>query len=273
MSDLLAMVKETADTVRERCPLQPELAMILGTGLGQLAEHVDDATVIPYKELEHVPAPTVATHEGRLILGKLGGKNTIMMHGRFHAYEGYTLQQVTLPVRVFSELGAGTMIVSNAAGGVNPNYSKGDIAVIEDHINLMGANPLAGVVDERLGTRFPDMSEPYDRELIRRAGDLALKMGIRTQLGVYVAMLGPCLETRAEYRFLRRIGADMVGMSTVPEVIVAAQCGLKVLGLSIITDMCLPDALEPADINKIIAVASDAEPDLTRLVLRVVEEM
>ena len=273
MSDLFTMANETADAIRKVTGDTPDVAVILGTGLGELSQYVEDPVVILYKDLPHLPEPTVMSHQGRFVCGTLGGKKAIVMDGRFHRYEGYTMQQVSLPVRIFRALGAETMIVSNAAGGMNPTYLAGDIVIIDDHINLMGDNPLVGVSDERLGLRFPDMSEPYDRTLIQLAQNLALENGIRTQTGVYVAVTGPCLETRAEYRFLRGIGADVVGMSTVPEVIVAAQCGLRVLGLSIVTDMCLPDALEPAQIEKIIAVAGAAEPNLTKLVRRVIEEM
>jgi len=273
MSDLYAKVQETADAIRSRVQTNPSVAVILGTGLGQLGKHVEKAAVIPYKELPHMPLPTVMSHEGQFLLGKLGGKDAAVMEGRFHRYEGYTLEQVTFPVRVLKELGAKTLIVSNAAGGMNPNYREGDIVIIEDHINLMGDNPLIGVRDERLGPRFADMSQPYDKRLIELAQKAALELKIPARIGVYVGVTGPSLETRAEYRFLRGIGADMVGMSTVPEVIVAAQCGMRVLGLSIITDMCLPDALHPGDIMKIIANAAAAEPSLTKLALRVLEEL
>ena len=273
MKGLYATVKETADALLAAAPGKPRIAIILGTGLSRLVKHVKAAAVIPYKDLPHMPEPTVASHHGRFVIGKLSGKDVIVMDGRFHRYEGYDMRQVTLPVRVFKEVGVKTLIVSNAAGGMNPNYRAGDIVIIEDHINLMGDNPLIGVSDERLGPRFPDMSEPYDRKLIELARKVALDLRIRAQVGVYVALTGPTLETRAEYRFLRAIGADVVGMSTVPEVIVAAQAGLRVLGLSIVTDMCLPDALKPADITKIIAVANEAEPNLTSLVRRVVKEL
>jgi purine-nucleoside phosphorylase len=273
MSELLARARETADAIRKKVKVQPDVAIILGTGLGELARHVESPTIVPYKALRHMPEPTVASHHGRFLFGRLSGKDAVVMDGRFHRYEGYSLEQVALPVRVFKELGAEILIVSNAAGGMNPNYKQGDIVIIEDHINLMGDNPLVGVKDERLGSRFPDMSNAYDRKLVALAQKVALKLQVRVQVGVYVAVTGPNLETRAEYRFLRAIGADMVGMSTVPEVIVAAQCGLRVLGLSIVTDMCLPDALKPATLDEIIAVASAAEPNLTKLVLRVVQEL
>ena len=188
------------------------------------------------------------------------------MEGRFHMYEGYPLQQITLPVRVMKAMGADLLVVSNACGGLNPYFRNGDIVVIEDHINLMGDNPLIGINDDRLGPRFPDMCEPYDRKLIDKALEIARKEDIVAHKGVFVAVSGPNLETRAEYRFLRTIGADTVGMSTVPEVIVAIHCGMRVVGFSIVTDMCLPDALEPADVSKIIATANAAEPNLRTLV-------
>lgn len=273
MSDLYTRVMETAEALKSRIDIKPQVGIILGTGLGELVQYVENQQIIEYQELEHIPEPTAIAHKGRFVFGELGGKDVMVMDGRFHRYEGYTLEQVTLPVRVFKAMGAQTMIVSNACGGMNPQYELGDLMIIEDHINLMGDNPLIGRNDDRLGPRIPDMSEPYDKKLIKLAQDLALAMGIRAQTGVYVAVTGPNLETRAEYRFLRAIGADVVGMSTVPEVIVAAHAGLRVLGMSIITDMCLPDALEAADIGKIIGIANEAEPKLTRLARSVVEKL
>jgi purine-nucleoside phosphorylase len=209
-------------------------------------------------------------HRGRFLCGQLAGVPVVAMEGRFHMYEGYPLQKITLPVRVMRALGAELLVVSNACGGLNPYYREGDLMVIEDHINLMGANPLIGINDDRLGPRFPDMSAPYDRKLVDRALQVAHGAGIAAHQGVFVAVAGPNLETRAEYRFLRMIGADVVGMSTVPEVIVAVHCGLRVLGLSIVTDMCLPDALHPADVAAIIAVANATEPKLRTIVREVV---
>jgi purine-nucleoside phosphorylase len=210
-------------------------------------------------------------HEGTLILGNLGGKPVACLEGRYHCYEGYTLEEVTLPVRVLKALGVEYAIFSNAAGGLNPQFQKGDIMLIEDHINLMGVNPLVGPNDESLGPRYPDMSEPYDLRALARMEEIALESRIRTQRGVYVALTGPCLETRAEYRFLRTIGADAVGMSTVPEIIVAVHSGLKSIGISCITDICLPDALKAVEISEIIRVASEAEPKIALLVQRFVE--
>jgi len=273
MSDLYAQVQETADALRKRIRTKPGVAVILGTGLGQLGKHVENATKIPYKELPHMPLPTVMSHEGHFLAGQLGGKEAIVMEGRFHRYEGYTLEQVTFPVRVLRELGAKTLIVSNAAGGMNPNFREGDVVIIEDHINLMGDNPLIVVRDERLGPRFADMSEPYDKKLIALAQKAAMELKIPAKIGVYVGVTGPSLETRAEYRFLRTIGADVVGMSTVPENLVAVHMGMKVFGIGIVTDLCLPDALGPAKIEEIIRIANEAEPKLAKIVTRLIKEV
>ena len=266
-------VQVAARTIRDRSPRRPAAAIILGTGLGGLAKEIKAEVVIPYEEIPGFPLSTVEAHAGRLILGSLSGKPVVAMQGRFHRYEGYSLQQVTFPVRVMHALGAETLVVSNACGGMHPLWAPGDLMLIADHINLIGDNPLIGPHDERLGPRFPDMSQPYDESLRAMARKLALELGITLREGVYVAVTGPNLETRAEYRMLRAMGADVVGMSTVPEVIVAVQEGMKVLGISIITDQCLPDALEPASLEKIIAVANRAEPSLTRLVSGVVERL
>ena len=259
-------VQAAARTIRDRSPRRPAAAIILGTGLGGLAKEIKAEAVIPYEEIPGFPLSTVEAHAGRLILGSLSGKPVVAMQGRFHRYEGYSLQQVTFPVRVMHALGAETLVVSNACGGMHPLWAPGDLMLIADHINLIGDNPLIGPHDDRLGPRFPDMSQPYAESLRAMARKLALELGITLREGVYVAVTGPNLETRAEYRMLRAMGADVVGMSTVPEVIVAVQEGMKVLGISIITDQCLPDALEPASLEKIIAVANRAEPSLTRLV-------
>ena len=266
-------VQVAARTIRDRSPRRPAAAIILGTGLGGLAKEIKAEAVIPYEEIPGFPLSTVEAHAGRLILGNLSGKPVVAMQGRFHRYEGYSLQQVTFPVRVMHALGAETLVVSNACGGMHPLWAPGDLMLIADHINLIGDNPLIGPHDERLGSRFPDMSQPYDEALRAMARKLALELGITLREGVYVAVTGPNLETRAEYRMLRAMGADVVGMSTVPEVIVAVQEGMKVLGISIITDQCLPDALEPASLEKIIAVANRAEPSLTRLVAGVLERL
>lgn len=264
---------DAVKAIRAETRLAPEVAVILGTGLGGLADEMDVEQAIGYERVPGFPLSTVETHAGRLLLGRLGGQRVVAMQGRFHRYEGYSMQQITFPVRVMRALGAKTLVVSNACGGMHPLWSAGDLVLLADHINLLGDNPLVGPNDDALGPRFPDMSAPYDPALRQLARDAARDLAITLREGVYVAVTGPNLETAAEYRFLRVIGADVVGMSTVPEVIVAIHGGMRVLGISIITDMCLPDALEPADIDKIIAVAQEAEPDLTRLVTTVLERM
>lgn len=264
-------VQETAKVIRERWSGIPEVGIVLGTGLGALAREIESDVTIPYGDLPHFPRSTVASHAGQLVCGRLAGHSVMAMEGRFHLYEGYTAAQVTFPIRIMKELGCKLLLVSNAAGGLNPLHSKGDIVVIEDHINLLGANPLIGPNDDRLGPRFPDMIEPYDLALQRLALEVAREENIVAHRGVYVAVTGPNLETRAEYRFLSRIGADVVGMSTIPEVLVAVHSGLKVLGFSIVTDMCLPDALKPVSIEEIIAVANTAESRLRTIVIKVLE--
>lgn len=272
MHGLYEKVHEAAAWIRQAWPGQPHAGIILGTGLGSLVQHIDEEASLEYEAIPHFPRSTAIGHRGRLVCGQLAGLPVVAMEGRFHMYEGYPLDEITLPVRVMKVLGAKLLVVSNACGGMNPYYQCGDIMVIDDHINLMGANPLIGINDDALGPRFPDMCEPYDQRLIERALAVARREDIVAHRGVFVAVAGPNLETRAEYRFLRMIGADVVGMSTVPEVIVAVHAGLKVVGFSIVTDMCLPDALEPADVAKIIGVANAAEPKLTKLVLGVLAE-
>jgi purine-nucleoside phosphorylase len=272
-TELYDQVQEAAAAVREKWAGQPHVGIILGTGLGGLATEIETEAAIPYEDIPHFPTSTVVSHAGRLVCGKLAGKPVLAMEGRFHFYEGYSLQQITLPVRVMKALGCEVLIVSNACGGMNPQWAKGDIMVIEDHINLISDNPLIGKNDDRLGTRFPDMCWPYDRELIALTQRVALEEKICLQKGVFVAVAGPNLETRAEYRFLRAAGADVVGMSTVPEIIVGVHSGLRNLGLSVITDVCLPDALEPASLEDIIATANAAEKKLRVLVRRVVQEL
>ena len=273
MTELRDKIDAAVEAVRERSDLKPTVAIILGTGLDRLADSIEDKTAIPYDEIPGFAQPTVAHHVGELVLGTLAGRQVVAMNGRFHYYEGYCMQEVTFPVRVMKALGAGVLIVSNACGGMNRVYEAGDIFIIEDHINLMGDNPLIGPNDDELGPRFPDLIAPYDPELVALAEGIALEEGIRAHKGVYVAVAGPNLETRAEYRFLSTIGADTVGMSTVPEVLVAVHSGMRSLGLAVITDRCLPDALKPANIEEIIRVANEAEPKLTRVVMRVLEEM
>ncbi|HEY9013941.1 MAG TPA: purine-nucleoside phosphorylase [Gemmatimonadales bacterium] len=259
-------VQAAVGVVRQASQSRPDLGIILGTGLGGLADEMTVEESVPYEQIPGFPLSTVESHAGRLLLGRLGKRPVVAMQGRFHRYEGYSLADVAFPVRVMRALGAGTLVVSNACGGMNPLWSPGDLVLLSDHINLLGDNPLVGSNDERLGPRFPDMSAPYDPELRALARSVALELSIVLREGVYVAVPGPSLETRAEYRMLRGIGADVVGMSTVPEVIVAAHAGMRTVGISIITDQCLPDALEPVDIDRIIATARRAEPSLTRLI-------
>lgn len=262
-----------AQAVRARFARPVDIAIILGTGLGGLVSAMNVEVVIEYTDLPDFPPSTVESHKGRLLCGTVGGKTVVAMQGRFHRYEGYSLQQVTFPVRVLRALGADTLIVSNACGGMHPLWALGDLMLISDHINLLGDNPLIGPNDETLGARFPDMSEPYDPALRALAREVAASNGITLREGVYVAVQGPNLETRAEYRFLRNMGADVVGMSTVPEVIVALHGGMRVLGLSIITDKCLPDALEPASLAQIVGVARAAEPKLATVVQGVIARL
>jgi purine-nucleoside phosphorylase len=253
--------------------VKPGTGIILGTGLGGLITKIDVADTFSYKEIPHFPLSTVESHAGNLVFGHLAGKAVVVMQGRFHFYEGYTMQQIALPIRVMKRLGIATLLLSNAAGGMNPQFSRGDLMVIEDHINLLGSNPLIGPNLDAFGPRYPDMSEPYDKKLIKLAEEIAVQHKIALKKGVFVAVSGPNLETRAEYRFLRTIGADAVGMSTVPETIAAVHCGLRVFGISVITDICLPDALEKVNIKEIVATANFAEPKLIVLLRKMIEQM
>jgi purine-nucleoside phosphorylase len=273
MLELYSQVEQAVAAIRKKWSTAPRAGIILGTGLGGLVEKISVEATFDYEEIPNFPKSTATSHRGRLVCGQLSGLPVVAMEGRIHAYEGYPLKQITLPVRVMRALGAELLVVSNAVGGMNPYFKLGEIMVIEDHINLMGDNPLVGINDDRLGPRFPDMCEPYDRELIDVALAVARREDFVAHEGVLVAVAGPNLETRAEYRFLRQIGADAVGMSTVPEVLVARHCGLAVVGFSVVTDMCLPDALEPADIDRIIATANAAEPKLIKLVAGVLDHV
>ncbi len=279
LSGLREEIQSAVDVVRSATDAVPDIALILGTGLGGLAQELEREgaigyeAAIGYEDIPGFPLSTVESHAGRLLIGRIGGKRVVAMQGRFHRYEGYTMQQIVFPVRVMRALGAGTLIVSNACGGMHSLWSPGDLVLLADHVNLLGDNPLIGPNDDELGPRFPDMSSPYDPALRSLAREVARDLKLTLREGVYVAVPGPNLETAAEYRFLRSIGGDVVGMSTVPEVIAAIHGGMRVLGISIITDRCLPDALEPADISTIIATARAAEPDLTRLVTGVLERM
>ncbi len=272
MLDLFDKIQDAVAFIRSKFDQKPHAGVILGTGLGPLVERIEVKASIDYGDIPHFPKSTALSHKGRLVCGTLNGLPVITMEGRLHMYEGYPLKLITLPVRVMRALGAELLVVSNACGGLNPYFASGDIMLIEDQINLMGDNPLIGINDDRLGPRFPDMCQPYSHELIDRALAVARREDIVAHKGVFVAVAGPNLETRAEYRFLRAIGADVVGMSTVPEVIVAVHSGMRVIGFSVITDMCLADALKPADVSEIIRVANEAEPRLTKLVTGVLAQ-
>jgi purine-nucleoside phosphorylase len=263
---MLPQIRGAAHYIQGQYPTVPEVGIILGTGLGALAAEVEVEKVLPYESIPHFPLSTVEGHSGRLILGKLMGRPVVVMQGRFHYYEGYSLAQVTFPVRVMKLLGIKHLLVSNAAGALNPAYGLSDLMVLNDHINLQPDNPLRGHNLDELGPRFPDMSEPYCRHLIGQAREVAAELGLRTHEGVYVSVPGPNLETRAEYRMLRSLGADAVGMSTVPEVIVARHMGLPVFAVSVLTDLCDPDHLEPVTLEKVLAAAAKAEPQLAALV-------
>jgi len=276
MTPLRKQINDAVSFIRKHTKMKPEIGIILGTGLGGLTQEIKKELVLDYDDIPHFPVSTVESHHGKLIFGTLSGRKVVAMQGRFHYYEGYTMQQVTFPVRVMSEkagLGVKTLLISNAAGGMNPKFRKGDLMIITDHINLQGDNPLIGPNDNDLGPRFPDMSEPYSRDLIALAMKIATGLKIKLQRGVFVAVQGPNLETRAEYRFLRTIGADAVGMSTVPENIVATHMGMRVLGMSIITDECFPDSLTPVTVEEVIAVANKAEPKLTRIMKELVKRL
>ena len=272
MLDLFDKINEARAAIQAQWDRVPKVAIVLGTGLGGLVSDIEIEATIEYGDIPNFPRSTATSHRGRLVCGMLSGQPVVAMEGRFHMYEGYPLKQITLPIRVFKAMGAELLILSNACGGLNPYFRSGDIMVIEDQINLMGDNPLIGINDDRLGPRFPDMCEPYDQRWIDKTMRIARDAKIDVHKGVFVAVAGPNLETRAEYRFLRTIGADVVGMSTVPEAIVAVHCGLKAIGLSVITDMCLPDALHPANVQEIIRTANEAEPKLRQIVREVVAE-
>lgn len=264
---------EAVTFITSETDFSPEYLLILGTGLGQLADEIDTIHSISYDKIPHFPVSTVESHAGKLIFGKLGGKDVVAMQGRFHYYEGYTMQQIAFPVRVAKAIGAQTLLVSNACGGLNTNFRRGDIMLIKDHINFLGDNPLIGPNDDELGPRFPDMSEPYTERLLELAENVALENSIKMHQGVYLAVSGPMLETKAEYRYMRQLGADVVGMSTVPEVITAVHMGMDVLGISVITDECFPDALEPVDIEDVLAAAAMAEPKMTQVFINVLERL
>ncbi|KAA3617236.1 MAG: purine-nucleoside phosphorylase [Calditrichaeota bacterium] len=263
-------IAETKRFLKEHLKTSPQVGIILGSGLGGLVQEIDIIQELNYEDIPNFPVSTVESHDGKLILGTLSGKTVLAMQGRFHIYEGYSMQEIVFPIRLMHDLGIKTLIISNAAGGMNPQFSTGDIMVIEDHINLFGDNPLIGPNLEEYGPRFPDMSEPYSKKLIAMAEKTALEKKIVLQKGVYVAVTGPNLETRAEYRFLRTIGADVVGMSTIPENIAAVHMGMDVLAFSVITDECFPDALKAVNVEEILATARSAEPKLTLIMKEVI---
>lgn len=271
LRDTRDMIDEAAEFLRARTSFVPEFGVILGTGLGGFAEEIDTELSIPFEQIPGFVKSTATSHAGNLVLGTLGGRRVMAMQGRVHYYEGYSMQEITLPVRVMRALGCHSLIMSNAVGGMNPQWAPGEIVVVTDQINFMGDNPLIGPNDDQLGPRFPDMSEPYDRAYTEQLIRIAREMGAAVHKGVFVAVAGPNLETAAEYRMLRLMGADIVGMSLVPENLVAIHGGMRVLALSVITDQCLPDALKPACVDEIIAVANATEPTLRQLVVRFLE--
>jgi purine-nucleoside phosphorylase len=272
-SEYLKQIEEAAAAVRARTRVRPEVGVILGSGLGDFADALELETMLPFAEIPHFPVSTVEGHAGELHFGRLAGRPVAVMKGRVHYYEGYAMRQVAFPVRVLRALGCGTLVITNAVGGMNPDLPPGSIVVTTDHINLMGDNPLVGPNDDELGPRFPDMSEPYARALITLTERVALELGIPLKRGVMVAVPGPNLETAAEYRFLRAAGADTVGMSLVPENLAAVHGGQRVLALNVVTDSCLPDALMPASISEILACAGRAAPALIRLVTEVIRRL
>ncbi len=273
MEGLAEKIAQAGEFLRRKWAKTPQIGLILGTGLGGLAAEIEADLQIPYGEIPHFPTSTVESHAGQWTCGTLRGRPVVAMEGRFHYYEGYSLEEVTFPIRVMKALGVETLFLTNAAGGMNPQYDLADVVIIEDHISFLPDNPLRGVNDDDLGPRFPDMLEPYDKTLVKLARETALELGIPAHKGVFVAVPGPNLETRAEYRMLRQWGADVVGMSTVPEAIAAKHAGLRTVAFSIVTDLCLPDALEPADIQKIITVAGRGGERLGRLIARMIEKL
>lgn len=269
----LEQIEQTAHFLKQQGIDKVDVGVVLGSGLNRFVEHITIQHKVPYTTIPHFPQATVEFHQGQLIYGTIGRKKVLVMQGRFHAYEGYTPQQITFPIRVMKVLGAETLLLSNAAGGINLSFKKGDLVIIHDHIHLQSGNPLTGKNLDALGGRFPDMSEPYDFLYIRQLKQIAAEQKVPVKEGVYVCVNGPNLETRAEYRFLKVIGADMVGMSTVPEVIVARHMNMKVAAVSVITDECDPEHLKPVDIEEIIAVASQADETLSRLFRIFIEQL
>jgi purine-nucleoside phosphorylase len=271
MIDYINKISETADFLKGKGYTDASFAIVLGSGLGRFVDKMEIISQLSYSEIPHFPISTVEFHKGNLLLGLIGEKKVIAMQGRFHYYEGYTMQEITFPIRVMKLLGAQQLLLSNAAGGINPDFKKGDLAVIEDHINLLPENPLRGLFDPAFGNRFVDMSEPYDKNLNQLLFEHAEQLNIKLKKGVYASVMGPNLETKAEYRYIANIGADMVGMSTIPEVIVANHIGLKCAAVSVITDECDPANLKPVDIAEIIKVAGEADGILSELFEKVIK--
>jgi purine-nucleoside phosphorylase len=268
-----AKIQEAVAFIRKKTQDEYPVGIVLGTGLGALAKEIQIDFSLDYGDIPNFPVSTVETHHGKLIFGTLAGKKVVAMQGRFHFYEGYSMHQIVFPIRVMKYLGVKTLGITNACGGLNPSFRKGDIMLIDDHINMLGGNPLIGPNDPKIGSRFPDMCAPYSPRILAIAEDVALEHKIKVQRGVYVALSGPCLETRAEYRMLRLLGADVVGMSTVPEVIAAVHQGTEVFGMSIITDECFPDNLKSVSIEEIIEVSNLAEPKMTTIFKSVVANL
>lgn len=270
---MLEKIKKTTEFIQKKITIKPQVGIVLGTGLGGLVNEIETQYVIPYKDISDFPVSTVESHSGELIFGKLGGKNVVAMRGRFHFYEGYDMKQVTFPIRVMKMLGVEKLILSNACGGLNPAFHVSDLMVITDHINLLPANPLIGKNLDELGPRFPDMSSAYDKGMIAKTIKIAKKNNIKLQQGVYVCVSGPNLETPAEYKFLRIIGADVVGMSTVPEVIVARQMNIPCFALSIITDLGVEGKIKETSLDEIIAAANKAEPSMTLIIKELIQTL
>lgn len=273
MEDQYNKVLEAVQFLRDRLLTEPKVGIILGTGLGRLAESIEAEVKVPYQEIPFFPVSTVESHQGQLIYGTLEGKKVVAMQGRFHYYEGYSAAEITFPVRVMKFLGIENLLISNAAGTVNPYFKKGSLMLIDDHINMIPDNPLRGINDERFGPRFPDMSQPYSKKLNNMLKEIASDLSINLHEGVYTPVAGPNLETRAEYRYLRKIGSDAVGMSTAPEVIVANHMGLPCCAISVLTDECDPDNLKPVSIAEILEIAAEAEKDLTKIYLELVRRI
>ena len=267
---MLEKINQTVAFIKSRTTVEPRVGIVLGTGLGNLTDEIKIVTAIPYTEIPNFPVSTVVGHKGQLVFGTLNGINVVAMQGRFHFYEGYSMQELSFPIRVMKYLGIKTLVLSNASGGVNPTFEVGDIMIITDHINLMGNNPLIGKNNDEIGPRFPDMHDTYDKALISKAFLIAEKNGIRCRQGVYAAMTGPCFETPSEYKYVHIIGADCVGMSTVPEVIVARNMGLPVFAVSIITDLGVIGKIVEISHEEVIRAANNAEPKMTKIIKELV---